>query len=154
MSSMKTKPCGFNCGTELYWNTEMSRYYEVDTDKPHFCPNYVKGKKPDPSSQFKYKPTNSSTSTNQTSYTPKPKEDPKIKIMGNSYTHLTGPPSIIELGYERLSDIIRDAGGKIHGSQRGVDEENKMDLIVYWEVPLDWRPNVKESINQMWERDD
>ena len=34
----------------------------------------------------------------------------------------------IQKQYEALSDIVRDLGGKVHGSQRG-DRESKSGLI-------------------------
>jgi hypothetical protein len=33
------KPCNYNCGTRIYWNTASSQYWEVFTKKKHICPN-------------------------------------------------------------------------------------------------------------------
>ena len=35
------KPCNYNCGTRIYWNTISSEYWEVFTKKKHICPNRV-----------------------------------------------------------------------------------------------------------------
>lgn len=72
-------------------------------------------------------------------------------MMDNSYVYLTGRPMQIKRAYERVSDVVRDAGGKIHGSQRGVDTDQQMDLIVYYEVPKGWRESVEKSIEQFLE---
>jgi hypothetical protein len=37
--------------------------------------------------------------------------------------------------YEYLSDLVRDLGGKVHGSQSHIIANNNMYLIVYYEVP-------------------
>ena len=29
------KPCNYNCGTRIYWNTASSEYWEVFTKKKH-----------------------------------------------------------------------------------------------------------------------
>jgi hypothetical protein len=36
------KPCNYNCGTRIYWNTSESAYLEVFTKKRHSCPNRSK----------------------------------------------------------------------------------------------------------------
>ena len=35
------KPCNYNCGTRIYWNTATSEYWEVFTKKKHICSNRV-----------------------------------------------------------------------------------------------------------------
>ena len=35
------KPCNYNCGTRIYWNTATSEYWEVFTKKKHICYNRV-----------------------------------------------------------------------------------------------------------------
>ena len=35
------KPCLYNCGVQIYWNTATSEYWEVFTKKKHICPNRV-----------------------------------------------------------------------------------------------------------------
>jgi len=36
------KPCNYNCGTRIYWDTSESVYLEVFTKKRHSCPNRSK----------------------------------------------------------------------------------------------------------------
>ena len=33
------KPCNYNCGTRIYWDTSENAYFEVFTKKKHVCPN-------------------------------------------------------------------------------------------------------------------
>ena len=35
------KPCVYNCGIQIYWNTLDNAYFEVFTKKRHLCPNRV-----------------------------------------------------------------------------------------------------------------
>jgi hypothetical protein len=37
--------------------------------------------------------------------------------MDNSFELLNGSPEAIKKQYEYLSDLVRDSGGKVHGSQ-------------------------------------
>ena len=37
--------------------------------------------------------------------------------MDNSFEFLTGSPETIKIQYEYISDMVRDSGGKVHGSQ-------------------------------------
>ena len=49
--------------------------------------------------------------------------------------------------YEVLSDIIIEYGGKTHGSQSHNVSNNSMQLIVYYEVLLGQRDEVKRKFN-------
>ncbi|HEX6645724.1 MAG TPA: hypothetical protein VF047_00940 [Nitrososphaeraceae archaeon] len=63
---------------------------------------------------------------------------------------LTGPINEIQRKYEILSDIvITQYNGKVHGSQRGQDPRTGqlIDLLVYYEVPLGMRDEVKQKFN-------
>ena len=33
-----SKPCVYNCGTRIYWNTSENAYFEVFSKKKHMCP--------------------------------------------------------------------------------------------------------------------
>ena len=33
------RPCVYNCGIQIYWNTSVNEYWEVFTKKKHICPN-------------------------------------------------------------------------------------------------------------------
>jgi len=57
---------------------------------------------------------------------------------------LTDPIDTIQKKYEILSDIVTEYGGKVHGSQRDRDPKTGLiDLLVYYEVPLGQREEVK-----------
>ena len=33
------RPCVYNWGVQIYWNSSISEYWEVFTKKKHICPN-------------------------------------------------------------------------------------------------------------------
>ena len=137
------KSCNYGCNTQIYWNTSVNEYWEVFTKKKHICPNRVN--KP---------PTTAATTTatnRPTNYNKKPwsnTQQPKPK-MSNSFELLTGPLiETIQKKYEILSDIVSEYNGKVHGSQRDRDPKTSLiDLLVYYEVPLGMRDEVKQKFN-------
>jgi hypothetical protein len=62
---------------------------------------------------------------------------------------LTGPSiETVQKNYEVLSDIVSEYNGKVHGSQRDRDPKTGLiDLLVYYEVPLGQREEVKQRFN-------
>src|SRR5918994_1030473 len=123
-SEIKPKSCSYGCGVEIYWNVEENTYFELYSRKKHICPNKI-----------------SDLSNNNKQQATKPKMD-------NSLELLIGNIQNIQKQYEALSDIVRDLGGKVHGSQRG-DRESKsglIDLMVYDEVPQGKREEVKQRL--------
>jgi hypothetical protein len=89
------------------------------------------------------------SNTNRPFYSKKPW--PQKPKMSNSFELLTGPIEIIQKKYEILSDIvIVEYGGKVHGSQSHIfANNNSMQLIVYYEVPLGQRDEVKQKFNNI-----
>ena len=70
--------------------------------------------------------------------------------MSNSFELLNGPIETIQKKYEILSDIvIVEHGGKVHGSQSHIVTNNSIQLIVYYEVPLGMRDEVKRKFDNM-----
>ena len=67
--------------------------------------------------------------------------------MSNSFELLTGSLQDIQKKYEILSDIVSEANGKVHGSQSHIIANNSMSLVVYYEVPLGIRKEVKQKFN-------
>jgi hypothetical protein len=68
--------------------------------------------------------------------------------MSNSFELLTGPIETIQKKYEILLDIVSEHNGKVHGSQRDRDPKTGLiDLIVYYEVPLGERDEVKRKFD-------
>ena len=66
--------------------------------------------------------------------------------MSNSFELLTGPIETIQKQYGMLSDIVTEHNGKVHGSQRDRDPKTGLlDLLVYYEVPLGNREEVKRK---------
>jgi hypothetical protein len=139
------KSCNYGCNTQIYWNTSVNEYWEVFTQKKHICPNRVNNKPSVTSSN-----TSSATagvSTKPTYYSKKSwSNQPKPK-MSNSFELLTGPSiDTIQQKYEILSDIVTEYHGKVHGSQRDRDPKTGLiDLLVYYEVPLGNREEVKRK---------
>ena len=59
---------------------------------------------------------------------------------------LQGSIENIQQQNEFLSDLIRDHNGKVHGSPRDRDPKTGLiDLLVYYEVPLGQREEVKKK---------
>jgi hypothetical protein len=142
------KPCVYNCGIQIYWNTLDNAYFEVFTKKRHLCPNRV-NKLPSGLNNTSTTVGATTTSIKPTYYSKKPwNTQPKPK-MSNSFELLIGPIDIIQQKYEILSDIITEYNGKTHGSQSQNVSNNSMQLIVYYEVPLGQRDEVKRKFHNM-----
>ena len=63
---------------------------------------------------------------------------------------LTSPIDPIQKKYEVLSDIVIEVSGRVHGSQSHiVGTNNNMQLIVYYEIPLEQREEVKRKFNDL-----
>ena len=141
------KPCVYNCGVQIFWNTATSEYWEVFTKKKHICPNRVNNKSVTANTTNNVAATTGSTKP--TYYSKRPwNTQPKPK-MSNSFELLTGPIDTIQKKYEILSDIvIVEYGGRIHGSQKDRDPKTGLiDLLVYYEVPLGQREEVKRKFS-------
>jgi hypothetical protein len=137
------KSCTYGCNTQIYWNASVNEYWEVLTKKRHVCPNIVSNKNKNsvtpPSNAPKPYYYNSTRKASFSSANPKPK-------MSNSFELLTGPTvAEIQKKYEILSDLVTEYGGKTHGSQSHNVTNNSMQLIVYYEVPLGQRDEVKRK---------
>ena len=146
--NINPKPCVYNCGIQIYWNTSVNEYWEVFTKKKHICPNRVNNSKP---SQVIANTAQTTTSTKPTYYSKKPwnSNQPKPK-MSNSFELLQGSITDIQKKYEILSDIVSEYNGKVHGSQRDRDPKTGLiDLLVYYEVPLGQREEVKQKFNNL-----
>jgi hypothetical protein len=140
MSSTNTinpKPCNYGCNTRIYWNTSENAYFEVFAKKKHICPNRSNGKS---------NVAQSTTTAVKPNYYNKFIKQPKPK-MSNSFELLTGPIADIQKKYEILSDIVTEYNGKVHGSQSHIDANTSMSLIVYYEVSLGQREQVKRKFN-------
>jgi hypothetical protein len=140
------KSCNYGCNTQIYWNSSVSEYWKVFTKKKHICPNRVNNK---PVTSAVAGSTTTSN-TKPTYYNKKPwSTQPKPK-MSNSFELLTGPIETIQKKYEILSDIVSEYNGKVHGSQRDRDPKTGVvDLLVYYEVPLGQRDEVKQKFNNL-----
>ncbi len=68
--------------------------------------------------------------------------------MSNSFELLTGPNDTIQKKYEILSDIVSEYNGKVHGFQSHI-VPNNIQLIVYYEVPLGQRDEVKRKFSML-----
>ena len=136
------KSCTYGCNTQIYWNTSVNEYWEVFTQKKHIC-----------SSRSNKPPTTTAApTTNRPTYynkTPWISQQPKGK-MSNSFELLSGPIETVQKKYEILSDIVSEYNGKVHGSQRDRDPKTVLiDLLVYYEVPLGQREEVKKKFDNL-----
>jgi hypothetical protein len=140
-NNINPRPCVYGCGIQIYWNVSVNEYWEVFRKKKHICPNRVNNNKP---------PTTATTTTNKPTYYNKfAKQQFAKPKMSNSLELLTGPSiETIQKKYEILSDIVSEHNGKVHGSQRDRDSKTSLiDLLVYYEVPLGMRDEVKQKFN-------
>ena len=141
------KSCVYNCNTQIYWNNSTNEYWEVFTKKRHICPN--RSNKPSSITSNNNTSTTAGVSSSKPNYYNKKPwsntQQPKPK-MSNSFELLTGPIDTIQKKYEILSDIVIEYNGKLHGSQRDRDPKTGLiDLLVYYEVPLGQRDEVKQK---------
>ena len=132
------KPCNYNCGTRIYWDTISNSYLEVFNKKKHICPNRV--------NKSNTNTINNNTSTNRPYYYKKPYQKDQKMPSSNSIELITGPISEVQKKYEILSDILTSVNGKVHGSQSHISG-NIVSLIVYYEVPEGKREEVKQRFN-------
>ena len=78
------KPCVYNCGVQIFWNTATSEYWEVFTKKKHICPNRINNKPITVNTSTAGAATTTSN-TKPTYYSKKPwSNNPKPK-MSNSF---------------------------------------------------------------------
>ena len=122
-SEIRPKSCTYGCGVEIYWNTEADAYFELHSGNKHVCPNLTIKKSstitqpPTYATKPKYYNTNNYKKSD--SYSTKYQQQQVKPTMDNSYELLSGSSvSDIQKQYEILSDVVRDSGGKVHGSQR------------------------------------
>ena len=148
INNIYPKSCGYGCGLQIYWNTSENTYYEIFSKKKHICPNFGNNKKPvSANTSNNVEGTAATTNTKPTYYNKRPwSTQPKPK-MSNSFELLTGPIETIQKKYEILSDIVTEYNGKVHGSQSHIMQNNSMSLIVYFEVPLGQRDEVKSKFD-------
>ena len=127
------KDCSYGCNTRIYWSVADNAYFEVFTKQKHICKNR----------------SNNTKSFYSTTKQPKPK-------MSNSLELLSGPVSEIQHKYEILSDIvITEYNGRVHGSQRDRDPKTGLiDLLVYYEVPIGQREEVKRKFDNFYYKSD
>jgi hypothetical protein len=144
------KPCNYNCGTRIYWNTSENAYYEVFSGNRHQCPNrhQQQGKKSN-NTVTQMTTTNPNYYSNKKSYYATQQKQQSKPKMSNSLELLQGPIADVQKKYEILSDIISaEANGKVHGSQSHIVTGSSIFLIVYYEAPSeDKREEVKSKFN-------
>ena len=141
------KPCVYNCNTQIYWNTAENAYFELFTKTKHYCPNRSSNHaKPTTNTNTTAALGTSTSNTNRTSSFYSKKPWPQKPKMSNSFEYLQGSIIEIQKKYEILSDLVTEYGGKVHGSQRDRDPKTGLiDLLVYYEVPLGQREEVKRK---------
>jgi len=144
------KPCIYNCGIQIYWSTLDNAYFEVFTKKRHLCPNRVNKPSVTSNNNTSAAVGEATTSTKPIYYSKKPWSTQLKPKTSNSFELLTGPIDTIKKKYEVLSDIVTEYNGKVHGSQRDRDPKTGLlDLLVYYEVPLGQREEVKQKFGNI-----
>jgi hypothetical protein len=144
------KPCNYNCGTRIYWNTTENAYFEVFSGNRHQCPNRQQQSNYNNNKVISTQTTTTNT-TNKSNYYKKSyyaKQQQTKPKMSNSLELLQGSIADVQQRYEFLSDIVSEANGKVHGSQSHiVTNANVVSLIVYYEVPEGQRDEIKQKFN-------
>jgi hypothetical protein len=131
-NTINPKPCNYGCGTRIYWDNSSNSYLEVFTKNKHICKNRSNN-----ASYFK-------SNITRPNYYDKFTKQPKPK-MSNSLELLQGSIDIIQNKYEILLDIVSEVNGKVHGSQSHILSNNLISIIVYFEVPVGKREEVKRK---------
>ena len=127
--NINPKPCAYDCSIQIYWTTSANKYWNIFTKKKHICPNRrqkssgttttttADGIIP-PSTTQKPRYYNPSAKK-RTPYTSFPNQQPKPKLLSNSFELLTtSPKKIIQKQYEMFSYIVTEHGRRVHGSKR------------------------------------
>ena len=138
------KSCVYDCNTQIYWNVATNEYWEVFTKKKHICPNRSSKNKLATSNTTATTLTNRPTYYNKKSWSHSQQPKPK---MSNSFEYLQGSIAEIQKKYEVLSDLVTEHNDKVHGSQSHIISANSISLIVYYEVPLGNREEVKRKFD-------
>ena len=162
-TNVNPKDCVYGCNTKIYWNTIISEYWEISTNKKHVCPNRSSNNhKPVPAAAtIAATPTNNNATPKPTHYNNNNKNsynsnynykkpwNPKLnnkQPMDNSLEILQGSSTdVIRSQYEVLADLIKEYNGKTHGSQSHILANGSMQLIVYFEVPEGTREELKRK---------
>ena len=108
-NTINLKPCNYNCGTRIYWDTSSNSYLEVFSKKKHICPNRTK------SANISANNNTTTTNNNKPTYYNKYSKQPKPK-MSNSLELLSVPILEVQKKYEILSDVVSEYNGKVNGS--------------------------------------
>src|ERR671910_671671 len=103
--NINPKPCAYDCSIQIYWTTSGTTTTTADgiippstTQKPRY-----------------YNPS----AKKRTPYTSFPNQQPKPKLLSNSFELLTtSPKKIIQKQYEMFSYIVTEHGRRVHGSKR------------------------------------
>ena len=74
-AEIKPRPCAYNSGTKIYWNSSANAYWEVFANKRHVCP---------------YRPTTNSTKVQKPvqpfyKQSQEPASDNSSKVQGPDY---------------------------------------------------------------------
>jgi hypothetical protein len=144
-----SKLCKYCNKVQIYWNNSKGTFVEVETGNKHFCQS-ASARKPSnfqhtnsvPKSNTIYNSNVNKPSTQQyrptfTTGTGKPYTTQQQKQpTKNSIQVLKGTELEVQQQYEKLSDIVAELGGKIHGSQSHyLNNGLELRIIVYYEVP-------------------
>ncbi|MDR4510138.1 MAG: hypothetical protein MRJ93_00335 [Nitrososphaeraceae archaeon] len=151
-SITNSRLCKYCNKVQIYWNNSKGTFVEVETGNKHFCQtrksdtfhkSFVERSNTTHKS-FEGKPTTQQYRPTFTTGSGKPLPQ-QIHTSGvkskqptkNSIQVLKGATELeVQKQYEKLSDIVQELGGKIHGSQSHfVNNGLELRIIVYYEVP-------------------
>ena len=140
--NINPRSCVYGCGIQIYWNASVNEYWEVLTKKRHICPNIVSNKNKTsitpPSNAPKPYYYNSTKKASFSSANPKPK-------MSNSFELLTGPIDTIQKSMKSYLILFQSKMVRSMVLNPISLQIICMKLIVYYEVPLGQREEVKRK---------
>jgi hypothetical protein len=133
------KSCVYGCNTRIYWNTLENAYFEVFTNKKHICPNRSSNNNAN-NNNNNNKPNyyNKKSSWNNNNNSSKFIKQP----MDNSLEVLQGSSFEVKRKYEILTNLIKQYGGAVLGSQSHIlqssgngNKDLTITIVVYFQVP-------------------
>jgi hypothetical protein len=148
-SITNSRLCKYCNKVQIYWNNSKGTFVEVETGNKHFCQSNASTRKPSGTLHKSFVQRSNTTpksfraNQNTQQYRPtfttgsgKPFQQQQKQPTKNSIQVLKGSTELeIQKQYEKLSDIVTELGGKIHGSQSHFVNGLELRIVVYYEVP-------------------
>ena len=141
-SVTNSRLCKYCNKVQIYWNNSKGTFVEVETGNKHFCQSTgASARKPTSNTFHKSFRERSNTQQYRPTFTtgsgkPYSTQQQQKQPTNNSIQVLKGTAIEVQKQYEKLSDIVAELGGRIHGSQSHyLNNGLELRIVVYYEVP-------------------